>query len=260
MNYRLFLMASFMMCTFVACHSSSKYQKGFAVESTSEEDSKEEITGLHKDSVAFETRPGSVLMTGFAHIRLTPVYKVNYRKDNKSSFVGSNSFMRPDETENTEGNIWNNHIMPGFEIVYGFNMLNVSYSEFRNNKQKNFFEKPVLIRALYYPSNTSDTLNFKPIKRNFYIVSVYNEDTNKDKFINQNDLRRLMLFNLNGEFQKFLIPENYSVTKSEYDSENDLMFVFAKFDENGNGIREDKEPVHVFWIDLEDPSKTGRQF
>lgn len=259
MNYRLFLIGSFIISSLIACRSSSKFQKGFAVESTSEEDSKEEITGLHKDSITFETRPGSVLLTAYSHIRLTPVYKVNYKKD-KSSFVGSNSFMRSEESENTEGNIWNNHIMPGFEIVYGFNMLNISYSEFRNNKQKNFFEKPVLLRALYYPSNTSDTLNFKPIKRNFYIASVYNEDTNKDKYINQNDLRRLMLFNLNGEFQKFLIPENYSVTKSEYDPENDLMFVFAKLDENGNGSREDKEPVHVFWIDLKDPSKTGRQF
>jgi hypothetical protein len=42
MNYRLFFIASFMISTFIACHSSSKFQKGFAVESTSEEDSKEE--------------------------------------------------------------------------------------------------------------------------------------------------------------------------------------------------------------------------
>ncbi|MFM7856816.1 MAG: hypothetical protein ACKO96_34035, partial [Flammeovirgaceae bacterium] len=73
-------------------------------------------------------------------------------------------------------------------------------------------------------------------------------------------LRRLYLFNINGERKKALIPEEYSVFKSEYDSDNDFMFVFAQLDSNSNGRQDDGEPIHIFWIDLKDPSNTGRQF
>jgi hypothetical protein len=89
---------------------------------------------------------------------------------------------------------------------------------------------------------------------------VYNEDTNKDGFINLSDLRRIYLFSLKGELQKALVPENYSVYKSEYDAKNDLLFVFAQLDANDNGSRDESEPTHVFWIDLKNPTKTGRQF
>ncbi len=92
------------------------------------------------------------------------------------------------------------------------------------------------------------------------MVSVYNEDTNKDGSINQKDLRRFYLFNSNGEIQKQLVPQNYSVFKSEYDSENDLMFVFARLDKNSNGKIEDNEPVNIFWVDLKDPFNTGQQY
>jgi hypothetical protein len=68
------------------------------------------------------------------------------------------------------------------------------------------------------------------------------------------------LFDINGEKQKALIPENYSVFKSEYDSDNDFMFVFAKLDSNKNGRQDEEEPIHIYWIDLKDPSKTGRQY
>jgi len=57
-----------------------------------------------------------------------------------------------------------------------------------------------------------------------------------------------------------LIPENYSVIKSEYDPDNDFMYVFAKLDANNNGQQEEDEPIHIYWIDLKNPSKTGRQY
>lgn len=57
-----------------------------------------------------------------------------------------------------------------------------------------------------------------------------------------------------------LVPENYSVFKSEYDSENDLMYLFAQLDANGNGSKEELEPIHVFWVDLKDPNRTGQQY
>jgi hypothetical protein len=90
------------------------------------------------------------------------------------------------------------------------------------------------------------------------MVSVYNDDTNKDGFINIRDLRRLYLIDINGDKQKALIPENYSVVKSEYDSDNDFMFVFAQLDCNGNGKTDETEPTHIFWVDLKDPARTGR--
>jgi Ca2+-binding EF-hand superfamily protein len=92
------------------------------------------------------------------------------------------------------------------------------------------------------------------------MVSVYNDDTNKDGFINLKDLRRLYLFDINGDRLNPLLPENYSVLKSEYDPENDFMYVFAKLDENQNGQLEDSEPIHIYWIDLNEPSRTGRQY
>lgn len=105
-----------------------------------------------------------------------------------------------------------------------------------------------------------DTLNFKPVNREYFIVSVYNEDTNKDGFINLKDLRRLYLFNINGERQTALVPENYSVFKSEYDPGNDFMYVFAQLDSNNNGQQDEGEPTHIFWIDLNDPAQTGRAY
>ena len=92
------------------------------------------------------------------------------------------------------------------------------------------------------------------------MISAYNEDTNKDGFINQSDLRRLFLFNIKGEKVKLLIPENYSVIKSEYDLAKDFMYVFAQLDTNSNGKQDEGESTHVFWIDLNEPSKSGRQY
>ena len=47
---------------------------------------------------------------------------------------------------------------------------------------------------------------------------------------------------------------------SDYDQANDLMFVFAKLDENGNGRADESEPIHIHWIDLKDPQRTGRLY
>jgi hypothetical protein len=146
------------------------------------------------------------------------------------------------------------------EGVQGYNFVNISYCDIQSNKRKEFFDKPVLIKTLYYPSFSKDTLNNQIIKRNYFLVSVYNDDTNNDGFINQRDLRRFYLFDSNAERQKQLIPENYSVFKSEYDSENDIMFVFAHLDTNKNGQIEDNEQINIFWIDLKDPTKIGQQY
>jgi hypothetical protein len=244
-----------------SCSDGKLDEKGFQVSPTSEDTENELNNGLNRDSLKFETRPSNVLLTGVPNVRLTTIYKVNLNKKDNSTFIGSNSFhYKYEETEGNTGNNWNNNLMPGLEAVYGYNLTNISHYDIKENKQKNFFEKPVLIRTLYYPTFSKDTLNYKPVNREYFIVSVYNDDTNKDGFVNLKDLRRIYLFDINGVRQKALIPENYSVFKSEYDSDNDFMFVFAQLDNNNNGRQDEGEPIHIFWIDLKDPNKTGRQY
>lgn len=243
------------------CSKSRLEEKGFAVTPSQITDNNEQesIEGINKDSVGFDTQPSNVLLTGISNIRLTTIYKVNLNKRDGTTFVGSNNFLYS-FAEMGSKNVWNGNLMPGLEGVYGYNFVNISHYDLQTNKRTKLFEKPVLIKTLYYPSFSNDTLNGNPIKRNYIMVSVYNEDTNKDGFINQKDLRRFFLFNMLGERQNQLVPESYSVFKSEYDSENDLMFVFARFDKNANGQIEDNEPIHIFWIDLKDPTKTGQQY
>lgn len=242
-----------------ACSGNKLEEKGFPVSSSTEKTDEEDKEGIGKDTSDFKTRASNVLLTGIPNIRLTTVYKVNINKRNQTSFIGSNYFLF-DDTEQQAGNNWNGNLMPGLEGIYGYNLVNVSHYDITTNKKKFFFEKPVLIKTVYYPSFSKDTLNKNPVKRNYFMVSVYNDDTNKDGYINQQDLRRFYLFNQDGELQKELVPENYSVVKSEYDPENDFMFVFARLDVNKNGLIDDAEPVHIFWINLKDPTQSGQQF
>lgn len=235
--------------------------KGFRVNDsqTTENSDDEKVEGISKDSIKFETKPSNVLLTGVSNIRLTTVYKVNLNKRDGTTFIGSNKNLY-NNTELGRGNNWNGNLIAGLEGVYGYNLVNVSHYDIQNNKKKYLFEKPVLVKTLYYPSFTRDTLNSKVVKRNFILISVYNDDTNKDGFVNQKDLRRFYLFNSNGERQKELVPANYSVFKSEYDPDNDFMFVFARLDKNNNGQIDDNEPTNIFWVDLKDPTKTGQQY
>jgi len=243
-----------------SCSKGKLEEKGFQVSSAFEND-EDRDSGLNRDSLKFETRPSSVLLTGVPNVRITTIFKVNFDKKNKTTFIGSNSFHYNYRYEDSEaGNNWNNNLMPGIEAVYGYNMVNVSHYDIKENKQKYFFEKPVLIRTVYYPTFSKDTLNHQPVKRDYFIVTVYNEDTDKDGFINLKDLRRIYLFDINGEKQKALIPENYSVFQSEYDSDNDFMYIFAQLDTNENGRRDEGEPIHIFWINLKNPNETGRLY
>jgi hypothetical protein len=235
-------------------------EKGFRVNATTESNDENTADGISKDSLSFETRPSSILLTGIPQYRLATIYKVNYNKDS-TTFIGSNAYhFNYGEMGKATGNEWNYNYLPGFEAVYGYNMVNVSHHDTGIQTQKNFFEKPVLIRTLYYPAFSKDTLNYQPVNRNYFMVSVHEDDTNKDGFINVKDLRRFYYFDINAKNRKPLVPINYSVFQSEYDPANDFMYVFAKLDQNGNGQGDDAEDVHIFWIDLKNPEKTGRQY
>lgn len=249
------------LCTLFACSGDRLEEKGFQV-APSSIDNKEQrqADGLSKDSLMLPTRPGSILLTGIPRYRLTPLYKVNYQKDGKT-FIGSTDFHGSyDDFGTANGNQWHYNFMPGLEAAYGYNLLNISHYDTETQTQKNFFEKPVLVKTLYYPSFSKDTLNYKPVSRNYFMISVYDDDTNKDGFINKWDLRRFYYFDINAGNRRPLVPVDYSVFQSEYDPANDYMYVFAKRDENHNGQGDDAEAINIFWIDLKDPGRTGRLY
>ena len=254
-------------CFVTSCTNDIPKEKGFQVSHASENERTEQTEDLNEDSLKFATRPSSVLVTGLQDVKLTTIYKVNYRQVKKSGkeikipFIGSNEFhYRYEDTSTNDGNNWNNHLMPGIEALYGYNLVNISHYNIKEDRQKYFFDSPVLIRTLYYPTDKADTLNHKPIFRDYFMVTVYNDDTNKDGHVNMKDLRRMYLFDAKGEMQKALVPENYSIFKSEYDPKSDVMYVFARLDANENGQEDDNEPIHVFWIDLKKPERTGRLY
>jgi hypothetical protein len=180
---------------------------------------------------------------------------------NSSLFIGSNNFHYSYAEDNAgPGNTWNGHLMPGFEAVYGYNLVNISHFDVTISQQKLLYERPVLIKTLYYPSFSIDTLHHVPIMRKHFLITLFDEDTNMDGHIDTKDLRRMHLFDVNGIRQKDPVPDHYSVISSEYDPGNDRMTVLAALDVDRNGRHEDTEPVHIHWIDLKDPTLSGRQY
>ncbi|MCD8405094.1 hypothetical protein LNI90_08260 [Tenacibaculum dicentrarchi] len=249
----------FLVLAIVSCNNNSIEKKGFQVREISEDKTGKKIIGLNIDSLNLESRPRNILLTNNPKHRLTPIYKVNYNKKTNKSFTGSN-YYHTNYANKGIGNNWNHNFMPGFKAVYGYNFINISHYNNNTKKQNKFFEKPVLIKTLYYPAFSKDTLNYKPINRKYYMVSVYDQDSNNDGFITVKDLRRFYYFDIHGTGKRALIPENYSVMNSEYDSANDFMYVFAKADKNNNGQMEANEPTAIFWIDLNNPKNNGIQY
>jgi hypothetical protein len=173
---------------FTSC-AKEKHEKGFQVSEIIDNSEETQKDGFSPDSLKHEIRPTNVLVTGVSNVRLINLYKLNWNKKDKTNFIGSNSFhynYENYENDKDKSNNWNNKIIPGLEAVYGYNMVNISHYDIEKNIQKTFFDKPVLIKTLYYPTPSKDTLNFKPVKRSFFIVTVYDEDTNKDSFLNLN--------------------------------------------------------------------------
>ena len=214
----------------------------------------------NKENTPLITRPNTVLKTSHPEHRLITVYKEKRTKNN-SRYIDGNYYYHsyPDHAEG-DGNNWHYHFMPGFEAVYGFNMYNIAHYNTTSMEKKFLFDHSVLIKTLYYPSFEKDTLNNQPVSRNYYMVSVYNEDTNNDSTINAKDLRRFFAFDLDINKRTPLIPNNYSVLSSEYDPQNDFMYVFARLDKNNNGTRDEDEPVHIFYVDLKIPDTAKRLY
>lgn len=247
------------MVILFGCDESKLAEKGFPV-SMSEQDNQPIQEGM-SDTLKIETRSSEVLLTGIPHIRISSNFMVNTIQKTGEKFIGNNGFHYSYYEESYKtGNQWNNHLMPGFEALYGYNLVNMEHFDIQQNKSIKFFEKPVIIKTFYYPAFSKDTLNHKPITRNYFLVSAYDSDTNKDGILNLKDLRKLYFFDINGVSKTQLIPDTYSVYKSHYDSANDFIYIYAKEDKNGNGSIDKEEPSTTFYIDLNNPTKSVRMF
>ena len=258
MNLTKTLTGLLIIITMIGCSRNKLEQKGFSVSQQTSAEGEENTSGIAKDSLILKTRPGGILLTGNSQYRLTTVYLVNYNKRTETTFIGSDNFYENyAELGNSNGNYWHENFLPGLEAVYGYNMVNISLFDTKAQKSNYFFNKPVLIKTLYFPSFTNDTLNYKPVLRNYYLISVYDEDSNGDGLINIHDLRHFYYIDSNAQNKTLLVPMNYSVLRSEYDPANDYMYVFAKIDTNKNGTGDDDEALHIFWIDLKNPLNNG---
>ncbi|PCJ64927.1 MAG: hypothetical protein COA58_11690 [Bacteroidetes bacterium] len=244
----------------LAACSSHEYekQKGISLEQTNENVNSNELEN-NQQFKDLQTRPGKVLYTGHKEHRLVSIFKLNYSPKTKKYFTGSNAYHTIYSYNEYTGNHYTN-FMPGLEATYGYNMLNISHYNRDSNENNLFFEKPVLINNLYYPSESQDSLNNQPITRDYYLVSVYDEDSNNDSLINHKDLRRLYHFDIDGKNKSLLIPKKYSVMGSQYDTNNDHMLIRARLDKNENGSIDENDAIHIFWIDLKKPKEGVRLY
>jgi len=192
--------------------------------------------------------PNKVILTGLNDHRLVSVYKSTASRGNVTDY-------KYDYDSDESGDETSQHFMPGIDILFGYNLLNIAHYDFKSEKGNFLFNHPVLVKTVYYPSLEQDSLDKLPVNRDFYLVSVYDEDTNKDTLINKKDLRRFYHFDAGGRVRTAIVPSNYSVLRSQYDPKNDVMYVFARLDENKNGTQEKSEPVHVFWFSLKAPGE-----
>jgi hypothetical protein len=197
------------------------------------------------------SQPSRVVLTGLPQHRLITVYKT---KEDAEREVQRSYYENDSEDERYE------HFMPGIDLIFGYNLLNIAHYDLASEKLNYLFDHPVLVKSLYYPSFEQDSIDDKPINRDYYLVSAYDEDTYVDTLLNRLDLRHMYYFNAQGAEKLQLIPADYSVERSQYDWQNDLMYIFARHDANKNGNADKKEPLHIFWIDLKKPAKAKRLY
>lgn len=212
-----------------------------------------------RNNVSFkqlQTYPNHVELTGLPSHRLVTIYKTVHASN--PSWRGSFYSKRYDDSYRESE--YREHYMPGLDLIYGYNLVNVAHYDFVTEKLNLLFDHPVLVNSLYFPSYEQDSLDKKPITRNYYLISAYDTDTNGDTLINRKDLRHFYFFTAEANERIQLIPADHSVVRSEYDARNDVMFVFAQEDSNHNGSPDKKEPVHIFWFSLKKPEVAKRLY
>lgn len=212
-----------------------------------------------KGNIAFShlaTTPNSVILTGLPNHRLVTVYKTRIVKSaNGRKYVSSYGSYSSYETYDDDGDDEedDDHFMPGIDIIYGYNLLNIAHYDLKTEKLNYFFDRPALIKTLYYPCFEQDSLNDRPVNRDYYLVSAYDEDTNNDTLLNNKDLRKFYFLSADCNIKINLLPTGFSAIRSEYDPGNDVMYIFARQDTDNNGMGDPLEPIHIFWISLKSP-------
>lgn len=198
------------------------------------------------------SKPNNIILTGVPEHRLVTIYKTNKLISNDDVDASSGRYTTEYDADGNEYEV-SEHYVPGIQILYGYNLLNLAHYNLKTERLIYFFSKPALIKTLYFPSYIQDSINKIPIIRNYFLVSVYDENTNKDEFINKKDLRKFYYYNLDAENRIALLPPHFSAIKSKYDAQNDVLYIFAKNDTNKNGQIDKNEPMQIFWIDLKNP-------
>jgi hypothetical protein len=202
------------------------------------------------------TTPQEVLLTGLDDHRLVTIYKGRHVSTTKTYTTDYTYSRRSYDYESDR----EEHYMPGLDLLYGYNLLNIAHYDLKTEKMNLLFEQPVLIKSLYYPSFVQDSLYKKPITRNYYLVSVYDADTNQDTLLNRGDLRRFYYFDATATKKIPLLPADYSAVRSQYDPKNDVMYIFARQDANHDGATKPDEPLHIFWMSLKTPQAAKRLY
>lgn len=197
------------------------------------------------------TTPNSMILTGIDNVRLFSVYKIPGKQDKNILYDEGTTYRDEEESELQEDSY--KYFMPGIDIIRGYNLVNIGHYQVGKDTLSYFFEKPVLIKTLYFPGVRNDSLRKQQVNRNFFLVSVYNTDTNKDSVINNKDLRRFFFIDELNQNKISLLPEYYSAIRSSYDYKNDIMFIHARNDRNKNGISESSEPISIFLLELNNP-------
>ena len=214
--------------------------------------------GFLSDSLDFPRRARNVLLTANPRYRLVPIFRMNEQRNYRgekfytAGSIDTHTGYQPNER--LPGNNWNGHFLPGLEVAYGFNLVNVAVHTTGSENARDLFPQPALLQTLYYPAYRPDTLNGRPVLRDYYLVSAYPEDTNADGRVDTRDLRQLFRFDLDGGNGQSLLPPDYSVLSGTYDPANDHYYVYAQRNEQGDGSMNMLEPVTIFAVDL----ATGR--
>lgn len=158
-NYVIIALLSLL---FYNCTEKKYKEKGFSV--IEQQNTQETTNKLTTDTLSLEKQPSKIIPTGTKGNILLPIYKVNINKKTKKRFIGTTNYhVTYHYHENDKGNQWNGNLMPGFGAIYGYNMVNVSHYNSITQTRKDFFKKPVLLKTVYYPSVSKDTLNYQPI-------------------------------------------------------------------------------------------------
>lgn len=193
----------------------------------------------------------SVVITGMHDVRLLTFYKIKPKTDRNINFNYSSSY----EYEYYQDEIGKyRYFIPGMDIINGYNLINIGHYNIENEKLSYFFNKPVLIKTLYFPGEKPDSLGGIEVKRDFFFVSVYDDDTNNDSLINNKDLRRFYHIDKFNTHKTKLLPDNYSAVRSTYDYQNDIFYIYARHDSNKNGRPESFENMAIFWLKLTEPT------